>query len=255
MLAQYAVMGNPVEQSLSPGLHQQFAKEAGIALEYTRILMDETMFERQVQAFFDQGGAGLNITAPGKARAFNLATIKTERCVRAGAANTLWVNEKGQLCADNTDGVGLIRDLKRRVKLVGARILVLGAGGAVYGIMPNLLAEMPRAIAICNRTKARAEALVRHIGCDLVTCVQLDGIIDKYDIVIHATGRALSGLACFKGTPFCYDLTYDESGVTPFVQWARMRGYPAVDGFGMLVEQAAEAFSVWHGASLIKERL
>ncbi|MCH9757109.1 MAG: shikimate dehydrogenase [Gammaproteobacteria bacterium] len=247
MLARYAVIGAPIAHSLSPGLHQQFARERGIPLTYERILLDEGGFEAQIKAFFAAGGAGLNITAPGKTRAFDLAEIKTERCFKAGAANTLWMDEKKRLCADNTDGIGLINDLKRRVSLSGAHILILGAGGAVRGILPDLLSEGPSEVVIDNRTEARAKALVEHIGSKKVKYRKRTDRLGIYDLVVHATGRVFTGLEGLEGAPFCYDLTYDRSGITPFVQWARRQGYPAIDGFGMLVGQAAEAFFVWHG--------
>ncbi len=246
MIKRYAVIGAPIAHSLSPGLHQQFAKEAGIALRYARILLDEATFEQQIKAFFEAGGRGLNVTAPGKTRAFGLADVKTERCLKAKAANTLWMNAHGKLCADNTDGVGLVYDLKRRVKLSGARILILGAGGAVRGIVPALLAEKPSEVMIYNRTQVRAQALIDDIESDVLKCGQIKDIIGVYDLVMNATGREFMELDNLEGRPFCYDLSYDKSAITPFVQWARRKGYLAIDGFGMLVAQAAEAFFVWH---------
>ncbi len=256
MIRHYAVIGAPIEHSLSPGLHQQFAKESHISLEYTRILMDKEGFEQQVQDFFALGGAGLNVTAPAKTRAFELADKTTARALQAKAANTLWMNEKGVLCADNTDGIGFVTDLKRRFLLLNARILILGAGGAVRGVMQALLAERPCEVFICNRTKARADALVTDMQDARLKSISMQAFSGTYDIVINATGRAFSGLEALEGSPFCYDLTYDKSGITPFVAWARYRGYRALDGFGMLVEQAREAFRVWHGTqSLCEDRL
>ncbi|MDF1678469.1 MAG: shikimate dehydrogenase [Legionellaceae bacterium] len=247
MTKRYAVIGAPIEHSLSPGLHQQFAKNCHIALEYTRILMDEVAFEQQVRDFFVSGGAGLNVTAPAKTRAFELADKTTVRASQAKAANTLWMDEAGTLWADNTDGIGLVSDLKPRIALSGARILIVGAGGAVRGVMQALLAENPCEVLICNRTAARADALVDDIQDVRLKRVSMQALSGTYDVLINATGRAFSGLEAPIGTPFCYDLTYDKSGMTPFVAWARYRGYRALDGFGMLVRQAREAFRVWHG--------
>ncbi len=249
MMKHYAVIGAPIEHSLSPSLHQHFAREAGVKLEYTRILLDDAHFEQQVQDFFKAGGAGLNVTAPGKERAFAMSDVQTERCLKAGAANTLWLNAKGELCADNTDGAGLVCDLKKRIKLSGARILILGAGGAVRGILPALFLEKSQKIVVHNRTKVRAQTLVQEMDNKAVKCAGQSDMTETYDLVLNATGRQFAPPNELQGTSFCYDLTYDRSALTPFVHWARQKAYPAVDGFGMLVEQAREAFAVWRGMS------
>jgi shikimate dehydrogenase len=250
VLARYAVMGAPIENSLSPVLHQQFAKTTGITLEYGRILLDDAAFEQQMHAFFEAGGKGLNVTAPGKLRAFNVAEVKTKRCLKAGAANTLWRDNQKRVCADNTDGVGLVLDLKRRVQLQGARILCLGAGGAARGIVPALLDEKPRDIRIYNRHETRARVWINGMQNKRLKYESFQGIQTAYDVVLNTTGQWLTNLTHLtdlSGRPFCYDLSYAESGLTPFVQWARGKGYESVDGFGMLAQQAAEAFFVWHG--------
>ncbi len=241
-------MGSPITHSLSPILHQQFAKKMGIALAYDAILLDELGFEQQVEAFFSAGGYGLNITAPGKLRAFNLAEIKTSRCLKAGAANMLWVDVHQRLCADNTDGVGFLMDLKQRVSLRGARILCLGAGGAARAILHVLLAEKPQSISIYNRTASRAQAWINTVQDHRVQYVSCPRHPETYDVVINTTGLIHPNHPAFLANqPFCYDLSYDESGLTPFVAWARHLGCEAVDGFGMLTQQAGEAFWVWHG--------
>ena len=237
MIARYAVIGAPIQHSLSPMLHAYFAAETGCDICYERVLMDEVCFETQVRDFFRAGGAGLNVTAPAKMRAFVMAVSRTPRCDVAGAANTLWMDEAGVLCADNTDGVGLVRDVSRRVELAGARILVLGAGGAVRGILPALRQTKPAEIVLANRSPVHA-----YQG---YTWCLLDDVAGQYDLIVNATPADVFHMKA-RGT-FCYDLNYSASGVTPFVAWAVRQGAHAVDGFGMLVEQAAEAFFIWRG--------
>jgi shikimate dehydrogenase len=246
----FMVMGAPIAHSLSPMIHAQFAAQTGRDVVYETCLLDRVHFEQQVRDFFAAGGMGLNITSPGKERAFAMADVKTPRCAVARAANTLWMNQVGQLCADNTDGVGLVRDLHHHgINLVNARILVLGAGGAARGILPALLDEHPRYVAIANRTASRAEALIQSLGSTKLSYRPLDAVTGSYDLILNATStsRGLSAGSSLSGEPFCYDLNYNTSGSTAFVTWASKAGFRAVDGLGMLVQQAAEAFYVWHG--------
>lgn len=246
----FLVMGAPIAHSLSPMIHAQFAAQTGRDVVYETCLLDTTHFEQHVRDFFAAGGAGLNITSPGKERAFAMADVKTPRCAVARAANTLWMDEAGQLCADNTDGIGLIRDLNHQgMKLQGARILVLGAGGAARGILPALLDEAPSYVAVANRTASRAEALIQALESTRLGFMPWDEVTGSFDLVLNATStsRGLSAGSSLSGKPLCYDLNYDASGMTPFVTWAKQAGFQAVDGLGMLVEQAAEAFYVWHG--------
>ena len=249
-LPRFAVMGNPIEHSLSPQLHQQFAQQTARALVYERLLIDDSAFESQVLAFFKAGGRGLNITQPFKERAFQLSVEQTSRCKEAKSANTLWM--KGtRLSADNTDGVGLLRDLQQRLTLADARVLLMGAGGAVRGILRPLLAATAK-VTVTNRTREKAEGLRREID-GAIDVVDFDASVGGYNLIINATSARFSDtpadfpLIWLKGSPFCYDLAYHASGVTPFVTWARTGGCVAQDGFGMLVEQAAEAFCIWHG--------
>jgi len=244
----FMVMGAPIAHSLSPMIHRRFAAQTGCDLVYETCLLDEAHFEQQVRNFFAAGGAGLNITSPGKERAFAMSDIKTPSCLTAGAANTLWINSAGQLCADNTDGVGLVRDLNHKgITLAGARILVLGAGGAARGILPALLDENPLEIILANRTASRAQALVQALDSTKLKYIPFDAVTGSYDLILNATISTDFSLLHVGGEPFCYDLNYDASSPTPFVAWAKQAGFKAVDGFGMLVEQAAEAFCVWHG--------
>ncbi len=245
----FAVIGNPIAHSLSPVIHQYFAEQTHLQLTYEKIKADEQNFDQLIFDFFTQGGKGLNITLPFKQRAFSLAEIKSPRCTIAGAANTLFM-KNNQLCADNTDGTGLIRDLERYVHVQGKKILILGAGGAVRGIVNPLLEAKPESIVIANRTIEKAIEL--QAVFPEVKCSGLD-LIGEYDLVINATSASLDGQSIVLPTetlvkkPFCYDLAYKQNEDTAFVAYAKRMRCDAVDGLGMLVEQAAEAFFIWHG--------
>lgn len=244
-MKRFAVIGNPITHSLSPTLHRQFAKHLDMALQYETILLDNKRFEQQIFDFFATGGDGLNVTAPGKKRAFDLATVKTARCLKAGVANTLWMDSHQNVCADNTDGFGFEQAIKRYGSLQGARILLLGAGGAAQAILPVLLNQRVEEITLYNRTKAHALACSLASNDRRVICQPPHDRV--YDMIINSTGYNFLAVPKLGGTPFCYDLSYAMSGVTPFVAWARQLGYAAVDGFSMLVAQARESFFVWHG--------
>jgi len=250
MYCRFAVVGNPIAHSLSPVIHQCFAKQTNVLLIYEKILADKQFFELQVTDFFSQGGKGLNITLPFKERAFALAQRSTARAQLAGAANTLWMNDR-QLQADNTDGVGLIRDLTRYLTLQGIRILVLGAGGAARGMMHPLLENNPAALVVAVRNVAKAADF--QVDFPQIRCVHFNNIAEEFDLVINATSASLAGefvslpRECMSQKTLCYDLAYKQQGSTVFVQYARDLGCTAVDGLGMLVEQAAEAFYIWHG--------
>ena len=250
MSGQFAVMGNPVAHSLSPLIHQHFAKQTGIALTYETIGVPEDKFLESVAQFFANGGQGLNITLPFKQEAYALATVRTARCERAAAANMLWMH-KQQVHADNTDGVGLVRDLGRFVDLANQRVLILGAGGAARGIIPPLLEASVASLTVLNRTLAKAKAL--QAAFPAIACVSGLSKADSFDVIINATSAGLAGgpwsweLGCPLLASFCYDLSYSLDAPTPFVEWARAQGARAADGLGMLVQQGAEAFLIWHG--------
>jgi shikimate dehydrogenase len=246
----FAVIGNPISHSLSPVIHQYFAQQVNVQLMYEKIKADVHSFEREVSDFFSQNGKGLNVTLPFKQRAFSMATQCTTRCKQAGAANTLWM-EENQLQADNTDGIGFIRDLNRYITIQDKRILVLGAGGVARGIIYPLLENYPEDLIIANRTLAKAAEF--QSAFPQTQCMGLHEVTGTFDLVINATSASFSGgmvtvpAACMSTKPFCYDVSYKQEGATPFVQYARDSGCEAVDGLGMLVEQAAEAFFLWHG--------
>lgn len=221
-----------------------------VQLTYEKIHGEDSSFEQQVSDFFAQDGKGMNVTLPFKQRAFMMAQNCSERCRNAGAANTLWM-EGDQLHADNTDGIGLIRDLQQYTSVLGKRVLILGAGGAARGIIYPLMENQPRELIIANRTIAKAEEFQHDFP--LTKCISLNEIKGQFDIVINATSASLAGefvalpAECMSAKPFCYDLSYKQKDVTAFVQYARGLDCEAVDGLGMLVEQAAEAFFIWNG--------
>ena len=252
----YAVIGNPIEHSRSPQIHAAFARQTGQDIRYERILGDLDRFEADVEAFVDAGGRGLNVTLPFKEDAFRLAGELSARAQHAGAVNTLVVRESG-LFGDNTDGIGLVRDLgcNHLFGFKGARVLLLGAGGAARGVLRPLLQEKPAQLVLANRTAGKAHELAgaasdsgRVIACGLD---ELQGL--RFDLIINATAAGLDARVpdipddCLAEGGWTYDMLYGE-GPTAFVEWGKVHGATrALDGLGMLVEQAAESFRLWRG--------
>ena len=259
----YAVMGNPVAHSKSPLIHTQFAKQTGESLVYEAIWVAPGALARALSDFQAAGGMGLNITLPYKEEAFALAEVRSSRAEQAAAVNTLWFENDGRRHGDNTDGIGLIRDLCQNhgVSLTGERVLLLGAGGAARGVLGPLLEARPRQLVCANRTGARAQELaVRFVEQGPVqarSLAQLDGL--EFDLIINATSTSLKGevLTLPEGILLpggvCYDMVYgDESRA--FVRWGQAHGAAkSVDGLGMLVEQAAESFYRWRGVRPVTE--
>lgn len=255
----YAVVGNPISHSKSPRIHSLFASETGEPVEYTAIQAPLDDFAGTVKQFFERGGKGLNVTVPFKEEAWKLAGRRTERAENAGAANTLYLDNDGVLTADNTDGCGIVRDLvgNHEVTLKSARILVLGAGGAVRGVLGPILAEHPASITIANRTVAKAEALVDLFipvaGETRLSACGFEQPCEPYDLIINGTSASLQGdlpplspKVIAQGTVI-YDMMYSLQ-TTTFNQWSLEQGAQIVhDGLGMLVEQAAESFRIWRG--------
>ena len=253
----YAVFGHPIRHSQSPRIHTLFANQTGATLTYTAEDVTPERFEEAVRSFFESGGRGLNCTVPLKELAFRLADTLSERARRAGAVNTLAPQADGRILGENTDGIGLVRDLTHNlgIDLTGQRLLILGAGGATRGILEPLLRLQPMRIVIANRTAEKARRLAAEFG-DLgpVAGCGLDELGGKpCDILLNATAASLSGelpllpdgLLAVAGC--CYDLAYGQKP-TPFVRWGQAAGARlSVDGIGMLVEQAAEAFHLWRG--------
>jgi len=252
----YGVFGNPIAHSKSPLIHRLFAEQTGQALSYDTLLAPLDDFAAFARAFLREG-CGANVTVPFKEQAYTLAEQLTERARRAGAVNTLSVLADGRLLGDNTDGAGLVRDLTVNADftLTGKRILLLGAGGAVRGVLEPLLAERPAALVIANRTLANAERLVQQFA-DLgpLTARAFDALDAPFDLIINGTSASLAGevppLAARliqPGHTLCYDMMYGAQP-TAFNRWAAAQGAArTLDGLGMLAEQAAEAFYVWRG--------
>ena len=253
----YAVIGNPIEHSKSPLIHRAFAEQTGERLEYGRILAEPGHFDQAVQEFLQHGGKGLNVTVPFKEDAWRLAHELSDRAQTAGAVNTLILLPDGRLRGDNTDGIGLVNDLIRNhgCHLAGAEILVVGAGGATRGVLRPLLETNPKRLVIANRTAAKATTLAAECaalgsisGCGLD---RLEG--QKFDIIINGTAAGLAGTVpdipdtILRTGGWSYDMMYGDTP-TAFVRWGRSHGAgTALDGLGMLVEQAAESFFLWRG--------
>jgi len=252
MTDRYAVIGNPVAHSLSPLIHAAFARQTGEDIEYGRLLAPLERFAETVERFRAEGGRGLNVTLPFKEQAYRLATARSERAVAAEAVNTLRF-DAGAIYGDNTDGVGLVRDIRDNLglALAGRRVLLLGAGGAARGVVAPLLEQRPQSLTLANRTLERALALERLFGARVraSTYEALRG--RQFDLVINATSAGLAGASpplpagVYATGSLAYDMMYG-AGPTPFLQAARGAALTA-DGLGMLVEQAAESFFVWRG--------
>lgn len=257
MTDRYGVIGHPISHSKSPVIHRLFAQQTGEDLTYEAFDVLPEHLELQLKTFAQEGVRGLNVTVPHKEAVAKLADQLTDRAHLAGAANTLIIAADGRLDGDNTDGVGLLTDLtvNLNVALKGARVLVLGAGGATRGIVPALLGSGPRDLRIANRTIDRARELAERFGKlgKVSPCRfgELGG--QRFDLVINATAAGLQG----ETPPFpesilgpdvvCYDLSYAMAD-TPFIAWAKAHGVKqAHQGWGMLVEQAAESFFIWRG--------
>jgi len=252
----YALVGHPVEHSRSPLIHTVFARQTGQRLTYELIDAEPPSFETAVRGFGAAGGKGMNVTVPHKEAAFALCSRSSEAATAAGAVNTISIAD-GVLTGHNTDGIGFIRDLtvNLRQSLAGARIVVLGAGGAARGIIGPLLKENPSELTLANRTKERADELVAKLGGSLLVARTFAELADlaPADFLINATSAGLKGepppfpVSLVSPQTFCYDLVYGSND-TPFVVWAKTHGAArAVHGWGMLVEQAAESFAIWRG--------
>lgn len=251
----YAVFGNPIKHSKSPLIHTQFAKNTQQIMTYEAISPEIGKFVEGISAFRDAGGKGCNVTVPFKEDAFKIADHISERANLAGAANTLILNNDGTISADNTDGAGLVLDLKNnKVVIKDKRILIIGAGGAARGVIKPLLDCHPSQIIICNRTHDKAQALAeRFVKFGNIKAIPMQKINDEssFDIIINSTSASLSGelppvsRSIFNGCNFAYDMAYGNEP-TRFINWALANGAKkAVDGLGMLVGQAAESFAIW----------
>lgn len=253
----YAVFGNPIKHSRSPQIHAAFAEQTGQHLSYRAQLVELGGFAAAAREFFKGGGKGCNITVPFKLDAYAFADELSGRARRAGAVNTLALQSDGSIYGDNTDGIGIARDIDQNLvwEINGKRLLVVGAGGAVRGILEPLLRHHPGLLVIANRTVEKAQQLAREFS-DLgdVRACGFDALKgNQFDLVINATSTGLRGESLPLPSNLlaedccCYDMSYGAEP-TPFMRWAACEAAWAVaDGLGMLVEQAAEAFCIWRG--------
>lgn len=255
----YVVFGNPIGHSKSPYIHSCFAEQTAQLMEYRPLLAPLDAFSATARVFFEQGLGG-NVTVPFKEEAWRLCDIRTPRAERAGAVNMLSRLEDGRLQGDNTDGEGLVRDLLHNcgIPLKGARIVLLGAGGAARGVIEPLLEQHPASLVIANRTLEKAQALVELFGSlGPVSACSFQALQGPVDLIINATAASLAGELpplsaglVSPGHTACYDMMYSTS-LTPFNAWALENGASqAIDGLGMLVEQAAVAFRKWRGVDV-----
>lgn len=253
--ARYAVFGNPIAHSKSPQIHQMFAAQEGVSIEYTRILSTEEQIDSDLKRFFAEGGSGCNITVPFKTQAYAAAAEHSPRARTAGAANTLMPLADGSLYADNTDGPGLVLDIVQRlaVPLRGQNILILGAGGAVRGVLQPLAEQQPAGITLANRTADKAQELAGLFGIEALPFDQLPA--GHYDIIINATSGGLNGEIppvdgrVYSACRLAYDMVYGNEP-TAFMRFAQAHGAAqTADGLGMLVAQAAASYQLWRGFS------
>jgi shikimate dehydrogenase len=254
---QYGVVGHPVAHSWSPFIHGLFARQTGESLVYRLYDVEPDDFRSHVLEFFSRGGRGLNVTVPHKVAAADLANELTPRAERARAVNTLALQRDNRLLGDNTDGAGLVHDLRDNlsINIAQRRVLIVGAGGATRGVVAPLLVLQPAELVIANRTADRASAFAADFA-DLgaIRGCGFEGIgTDAFDVVINATSASLSGdlpaipAEVLRPATVCYDMAYSRND-TPFLKWARSQGCErVVQGWGMLVEQAAESFHLWRG--------
>jgi len=256
-VSNYAVFGNPINHSKSPQIHSLFAEQTGITLNYQAIEVPLDHFSDYVTSFASQKGKGLNITVPFKEKAFSLCHTLTERAEVSGSVNTIWFDENNHIYGDTTDGKGLINDLtiNHSFDLNKKSLLILGAGGSVKAILEPLCSQSPDKIVIANRTVSKANQLAENFSNrgNIHACSYDELSAESYDLIINGTSLSLCGQlpmipeSTIKNNTYCYDLMYSDTE-TIFMKWASEHGaLKVMDGLGMLVEQAAEAFFIWHG--------
>jgi len=258
VINRYTVIGQPIAHSVSPDIHHVFGELTQRRIHYSRTEATDSTFASTVQNWQSQGGLGCNVTMPFKSLALDVVDRLKPCARRAGALNTIFMHKDGSLVGYNTDGSGLLADLKNtlRVNPTGARILMVGAGGAARGVLGPLIDAKPDALVVANRTVSKAEELVSRFNSDQrLSACSLDDLHAQapFDIVINATSSSLTGdqlalpSTLFANQALAYDMVYSNTG-TGFMNWAQEHGASrVVDGFGMLVEQAADAFLIWQG--------
>ncbi len=268
-ILQFRVLGNPISHSLSPFIHQYFADVCGIKINYEKILLDTStdIFENYIKDFFSASNSnniGLNITLPFKERAFKLAKHASKSAFYAKASNTLYI-KSGEIFADNTDGLGLIADIKDyyHINLTGKSILLIGAGGASRGVLYNLSQEFPKYILIANRTVAKAKELAQEVKeysqnvlisfCSIEDLQMYNfHLANKFDVIINASSMGMDDKNHnfyinnhhFHEQTFAYDMIYNKP--SPFLEWAKKSNLNYAEGIGMLIRQAAYAFKIWN---------
>jgi len=249
-------MGNPIAHSKSPEIHQLFAQQTGQTLSYEALLIETDQFEKNLENFALDGGKGLNITVPFKQLAWQQSHKRSQRAELAGAVNTLSF-QNGQIIGDNTDGIGLVRDLtnNQNINISNQRILIAGAGGAVRGVLLPILEQKPAAVIIANRTQNKAEELANLFSAYGNITAQAFSELphEPFDLIINGTAASLQGAVppipneCVGESTSLYDMMY-ASEPTSFLKWGKNLGANVcIDGLGMLVEQAAESFFIWRG--------
>lgn len=258
MTDQYCVFGNPIAQSRSPQIHTDFAAQTDEDISYSAQLVELGGFDKAASAFFARGGRGINITAPFKEDAYRFAHRLSPGARIAGAVNTLALESGGEIVGHTTDGAGLVADLLRQAQpLKDQNILLLGAGGAVRGVLAPLLEMQPTKLTIANRTYEKALQLAKGFGGygPIDACPMAELCEQKFDLIINGTSASLSGSAIdlspeiLADGSFCYDMVY-SANPTAFMDWASANGANTSDGLGMLVGQAAESFRIWRGVSV-----
>lgn len=250
----YAVIGNPIAHSKSPLIHASFARQTGQAMHYEALFAPLDGFVVTVQDFIARGARGANVTLPFKQEAYRLTNTLTSRAQAAGAVNTLQFKD-GAIEGDNTDGIGLVRDITQNAgwSIKGSKILLLGAGGAARGVILPLLQQKPAQLVVMNRTHAKAEELAHLFAAEgPIQAWATDTLQEPFDIVVNATSASLATqmpdmpAAVIARHTCAYDMMYGP-GKTPFLQFSAQHGALVRDGLGMLIEQAAEAFFIWRG--------
>jgi len=254
MIDQYAVIGNPISHSKSPLIHTLFAEQTGQVLEYSALLGEVGQLKKAVENFRQNNGKGMNVTVPFKQDAWALVNERNIHAEKAGAVNTIIIRNDGYLIGDNTDGIGLVSDLSNNLKFEfkNKNILMLGAGGAVRGVLGPILAKQPQKIVIVNRTESKADELAKLFSDEgNIQSESFENLMgQKFDLIINGTAASLSGdippiPESVVQDAFCYDMMYGAED-TAFMSWAKQHGAKATwDGLGMLVEQAAESFYLW----------
>ena len=250
----YGVIGNPINHSKSPKIHLLFGQQVDHDIYYQKIPATYENFIATTERFFTEGGKGLNITVPFKEKAFQLADSLSKNAQICGSVNTFTFSEDGRIHGESTDGIGLIIDLKNnQISLENTRILILGAGGATRGIIPMIFASSVGSVVLCNRTMAKAELLQEEfLPYGEIICQTSEQLSGKFDLIINATSASLSGQIpdmpdSIIPRSVCYDLSYSY-GDTPFQRWTKQNNsLKSLQGWGMLVEQAAESFYIWRG--------